>query len=1143
MRDELLHIIGRSPLFRQALDLCTALEPGSYVRVRGAAGSLTACLAVAAAGRSSCVVLLARDEDRAEKLRDDAAFLTGEERVKYLGFRPMHAGQLLDLRGPIAQTETLRALAGGENVLIVAPPASAVQMLPAPDALRASMIEMRAGHDYPFTGFVERLDQLGFIRKEFVESYGDYALRGGIVDVFPFVGEHPVRLEFWGDSLESVREFDVLSQRSIRHLPTAVIAPSFEPPDGGASAGDQQAFTHTLFDYLPADAILLLDEPAFIRNEIRELTEEGIPDILTFAGLADRMKNFRILVQAFADDLAGDGLREAGEINFSATPQPPFNGSSRQLVRFLDGLAAAGYTSLLASDTSQETERLRVLVDDVLTEPVHPGSADAVPSSHLAESPPLFFTGALHEGFIWDAEKLAVITEHEIFGRQKRRGLEKKKRFKGFSQKELQQLKPGDYVVHVDHGIGIYGGLVTLNVGGVEQEAMKILFLENDAVYVNLNYLDRVQKFSAQEGHVPKLQRLGSGEWEKITSRARRKLKDIARDIIALYAKRKLEEGRAFSPDSHWQRELEASFMYEDTPDQASATAAVKQDMEQPVPMDRLICGDVGFGKTEVAVRAVFKAVADGTQAAVLVPTTILALQHYNTFRDRLSRYTVRVEHLTRFRTPASQREVVQRLKEGAVDVIIGTHRLLSKDIGFRNLGLLVVDEEHRFGVAAKEKLRELKASVDTLSLTATPIPRTLHFSLIGARDLSLITTPPRNRLPIITEIIPGDSSGRQIHWEVVREAVLRELHRGGQIYFVHDRIETIDEIAGRVRTLVPNLRVHVAHGQMAGHELEKTMLAFLEKKYDVLVATKIIESGLDIPNVNTIIINRADRFGLAELYQLRGRVGRSNQQAYAYLLVPPFSVLPRLSLRRLQAIEEFTELGSGFNLAMRDLEIRGAGNLLGAEQSGFIMEMGFEMYERILSEAVAELKEQEFSNLFRDGTVPAHRRADTVVETDIEAIIPEIYCDSDTERLDIYRRLSRTRTAEELTAMREELRDRFGEYPEEVGNLFRVVDLRIAAGAAGIPRLALRGDSCILTLPAETDETFYGTGGDENTPFQRLMSLAVRSKDPPMKLKQEGQTLQLVCRIPAQGTGERFDAAAKLLKTIQSAVIVPDSL
>ena len=708
----------------------------------------------------------------------------------------------------------------------------------------------------------------------------------------------------------------------------------------------------------------------------------------------------------------------------------------------------------------------------------------------------------------------------------KRRGTAKRKKFKGFTQKEFQQLKRGDFVVHQDYGIGRFAGLQKIKVRGVETEVMKLVYDESDALYVHLNFIDRVQKYSSQEGHTPTLSKLGGSDWGRLKSRARKKIKDIARDLIKLYARRKHEQGFTFAVDTHWQKEMEASFLYEDTPDQATSTVDVKRDMEQPSPMDRLICGDVGFGKTEVAVRAAFKAVMNGKQVAVLVPTTILAHQHFHTFIDRIGRYSVRVESLTRFRSKNEQREVLEALEEGKVDILIGTHRLLSKDVVFKDLGLLIIDEEQRFGVASKEKLRQFRANVDTLTLTATPIPRTLQFSLMGARDLSLINTPPRNRIPIQTEIA-------QFDLQLIHEVIMKELHRGGQVYFVHDRVQNIDLIRAMLEEHIPKARFHVAHGQMKGHTLEKAMMDFLEKKYDVLLCTKIIESGIDIPSVNTIIINRADRFGLAELYQLRGRVGRSNIQAYAYLLTPPLSVLPRVTLRRLQAIQEFTELGSGFNLAMRDLEIRGAGNLLGGEQSGFILEMGFEMYQRVVEEAVAELKNEEFNELVdQNAREEKKKKGETVIETDIVALIPDIYIEHDAERLDIYRRLYRCESLGDLITMRTELKDRFGEYPEEVEQLFMQIELKVIAAKIGFIKVELEGEILLLYFPPSEEKTFYD--GDD-APFQKMIGQIHELKQFHPHLEHNNKQLMLTVRVKvSENQIERLNSVKAILNKIE---------
>ncbi|MBI1803289.1 MAG: transcription-repair coupling factor [Ignavibacteriae bacterium] len=1160
--------VARSKEFEELQREVGALNAGESVVLRGVAGSLLAFIAEAVFDeRQKQVLLIAADEDCAEKLRDDCALLLGEQNVRIFGARPVHPGRTLDMSSSIAQIETLRALVSETQLLVVASPQSIVEKVPPPERFRQIIIELETNKVYAFQNLITRLQEIGFGRKNFVETYGDFAVRGGILDVFPYVGDNPIRCEFWGDTVESIREFDVLSQRSIRELQSASIVPSLTVEEGftagkvdeADSGSAREALTSSLFDYLQPDAIVLLDEPAAIEREIDELLEGGASNIFSFADVRNRAGKYPLVINTVFGTGRSEIPNPKSQIDFGSISQPSFNGSVNNLVASLEAFLGEGYTVYLTSDTKEESQRLKELIEEVVTSPENSeeerahhrpsfpfpiGRGDVADEAgdrgegqahlpHLASHiQPEFLSETIHSGFTLPSAKLAVFTEHEIFGRLRRRGLAKRRRFKGFSQKELQQLKSGDYVVHVDYGIGVFDGLTRINVGGTEQEVMKLQFLEEDVLYVNLNFINRVQKYSSQEGHTPKLTKLGAAEWERIKSRAKKRIKDIARDIIALYARRKQEKGFAFSPDTHWQKEMEASFMYDDTPDQAIATLDVKRDMESPSPMDRLICGDVGFGKTEVAVRAAFKSVMDGKQVAVLVPTTILALQHFNTFQDRLSRYTVRIENITRFKSTKDQKRIIEEMKQGKVDIVIGTHRLISKDVGFKDLGLLIIDEEHRFGVAAKEKLRQLKASVDTLSLTATPIPRTLHFSLIGARDLSLINTPPRNRLPIVTEIIPADSTGRLRQWHVAREAIVRELHRSGQVYFVHDRVQNIEAIADEIRRHVPEARVHVAHGQMHGHELEKTMLEFLEKKYDVLVATKIIESGLDIPNVNTIVVNRADRFGLAELYQLRGRVGRSNVQAYSYLLTPPLSAIPKAMMRRLQAIEEFTELGSGFNLSMRDLEIRGAGNLLGAEQSGFIMEMGFEMYERVLREAVDELKQEEFQDIFQKQ--PASRIAhlasvETVIESDIEALIPDVYIQSDSERLDVYRRIYRATNESELQEIRNELSDRFGEYPEEVENLFGLVELRLVVLEMGFPKVSLRGEMLTVNLPDETNEWFYGKDGDDGTaPFQKIVEKI--QKDPKnIRLKQEGKVLTVqFTQPPGDGTKKRLEEARK---------------
>jgi transcription-repair coupling factor (superfamily II helicase) len=1105
MIDMLKSAIRASQPNRIIADRTRELAAGEAIVATGLAGSLAPVvfsLLYEATGRQMLIVL--GDTESAEQFRDDMVLLQGKERVSYF----TGAGKHLPGEGgrEVHDIQTLRALQSDPAQVVVTYAGALLASLPSPRLVAEDSVTMRRGEDVDFMQAVLRLQDLGFQRTDFVDAAGDYAVRGGILDAFSFVGENPLRLEFFGNTIDSIREFDAVSQRSIRELDAAVIVPDLLGRTTGP--GDKASW---LLDFLMPDAIVVLDDPDRIRAELAKATGEG-------RGHTDEEFNDVVGLFARIHMLPVRGLGP-DSIDFAALPQPAFNGSVILLRESIASLLEKGYVVVITCDGHSEEQRLKELLTSIAPSSGI-GYSEERGKSALDISRVMFSLEALHQGFVSAPSMLALFTEHQIFNRLKRRGGRKKPRFRGFTEKELVQLHRGDYVVHQDFGIGKFDRLQRIRVRNVEQEVVRVLYEGNDALYVNLNYVNKLQKYSSKEGHVPKLTRLGAPDWERLKSRAKKRVKDIARQLITLYAKRKHMTGFAFPKDTPWQKELEASFMYEDTFDQAKATLSVKEDMESPHPMDRLICGDVGFGKTEVAVRAAFKCVLGGKQAAMLVPTTILAMQHWNTVVDRTLRYGVSVELISRFKPKKEQEKILERLAAGAVDVIIGTHRLLSKDVSFKDLGLLIIDEEHRFGVAAKEKLRQLRVNVDTLALTATPIPRTLHFSLLGARDLSLIATPPRNRLPILTDITQWSD-------DLIRDAVHRELHRGGQVYFVHDRVQTIADVTDRLKKLVPGARIQYAHGQMHAHELEEAMLGFLEKRIDVLVSTKIIESGLDIPNVNTILINRADRFGMAELYQLRGRVGRSNVQAYAHLLIPPVSTLPTGTVRRLQAMQEFTELGSGFNLAMRDLEIRGAGNLLGAEQSGFIETMGFETYTKILEEAVHELKEQEFQGLFAATEEPVRRLHETVVEVEFDALIPETYVEDDIERLALYRRLYGLATPVQLEEVAAELKDRFGKLPVEVENLFDVVRIRLAAGRQGFRRVNVGTDSLEIEFPPETEVWFY-----ERTEFQAIMSSAAQMKQHGVHFRQSGKVLKLLMKFDISGP-HPFKQTLKLLDEI----------
>ncbi|MCB2206384.1 transcription-repair coupling factor [bacterium] len=1016
------------------------------------------------------IVVVAPDAAAAQELWNDCTLLLDEQRVLYIGERYSRMQKKIrNISSTFAENaDALRSLTEQPVRLVLTDIHTVAQEFPSVKDIREQSVHLARGDTIPQLELIKRVAFGGFEQTEFVSATGEYALRGGIVDVFPVGFDNPIRIEFFGDEIDSIREFDALNQRSITPLEeTAFVASLF--------LDDEAEVAHSgMPDFFSKDALLVMDGVEAIDAKAADTAAADLP--------AQLRERFATLLFGVMDAHCSES-RDLG-----SESQPSLNGSIRQLQELLVRLQEEGYSTWLVADSPQQSSRLEDLLHSAEEQ------EDDAPAL-----PPLQYQiryCPLTEGFLLPSLRVAVLTEHQVFNRHHIR-----KRAshgtKGLSLREMKQLRIGDYVVHTDKGIGRFQGFETITVNGGLQETARLTYMDDDALFVNLNYIHKLSKYSSEEGHTPQLSKLGSGAWERARAKTKKRLKDIARDLIQLYAKRKLSEGYAFSPDGQWQKEMEASFIYEDTPDQAKATVDVKNDMEEAVPMDRLVCGDVGYGKTEVAVRAAFKAVVDGKQVAVLVPTTILAQQHYHTFRDRLGRYSVIVESLSRFKSRKQQTEIVEKLSRGNVDILIGTHRLLSKDVHFKNLGLLIVDEEHRFGVAAKEKLRELRANVDTMTMTATPIPRTLNFSLLGARDLSVIETPPRNRLPIITHILPFEQ-------ETIVEGVERELQRGGQVFFVNDRVQDLEILADTLRSYLPGVRIATAHGQMKSSELERVMMRFMEKKVDILVATKIIESGLDIPNANTIFINKANHFGLAELYQLRGRVGRSNTQAYAYLLIPPQAKFTRDALKRLQAIEEFSELGTGFQLAMRDLEIRGAGNLLGAEQHGFITEIGFDLYMLTLEEAVAELKAEEFEGLFADEEQEVRPRADVVMELGMDAYLPNSYVSNSTERFDLYKRLYNCVTDEEITEIEQELTDRFGSLPEEGKALIFSVQVRLIAARIRLARVTLEQGQLNIALPPPEDEIFY------ERHFQHLMAWVLSHKDR-VKLEQDSRQVRMI--------------------------------
>jgi len=889
--------------------------------------------------------------------------------------------------------------------------------------INSEHLTLSVGENIAFDDFIKKFLLKGFDRKNYVASQGDIAVRGGIVDIFPIGQSNPLRIEFWGDTIDSIREFAPVSQRSIKNYKEiSFIADLFL---------DQKLYDVSIIDSIDKNTLLILDEPDTFNL-----------DVLNRNNIQFKRLDFNAL---------GDA-----DIRIKTEPFPTIDSSIKSLCKEIIYLNDNKYNIIITADGKTNLNRLKDLICHEFENISLPKIADSI----------IWNEQPLSSGFVSENDLIVVFTEHQIFNRLRTK-TGRRKKFDSITFAELQALHIGDYIVHEDKGIARFEGFITIEIGGAKQDCLKLTFADDGIVYVSLNYISKISKYSAQDGHQPILSKLGTGEWLKRKARAKSKIKDIARDLIKLYALRKTKAGFAFPTDNDWQREFEASFIYEDTPDQMTATDDIKFDMTSSFPMDRLICGDVGFGKTEVAIRATFKAVQAGKQVAILVPTTILAHQHFMSFCDRMSRYPVRIEVLSRFRSKKEQLEILKDLESGRVDILIGTHRILSKDIIFKDLGLLVIDEEHRFGVSSKEKLRHLRENVDTLTLTATPIPRTLNFSLMGARDLSIMETPPRNRLPVYTQIINWDE-------ELIIEAIKKEIGRNGQCFIVNDKVNDLEDIANKLRASLPSLKFGIAHGQMPGNLLEKEMELFIEGKYDVLIATKIIESGIDIPNANTIIINRANNFGLAELYQLRGRVGRTNKQAYCYLVVPNSKTLTNTAIKRLQAVEEFTDLGSGFKLAMRDLEIRGAGNLLGAEQSGFIIDMGFELYQKILDEAVEELKNEEFLDYFPKSDEISFQNDEIAIEIMQDALFPDSYISNSTDRYLYYRKLYKIRELKELDDVIVEITDKYGRLPEQAQNLIFVIKIRIAGIKTGFTRITVKENHIICELPPKENEKFY---------------------------------------------------------------------
>ena len=975
--------------------------------------------------------------------------------------------------------------------------------------LQKNTLEIKVGEKISVEFISEFLMESGFERRDFVYHPGEFSIRGGIVDVYSFSSDKPFRIEFFGAEIESIRSFEPSSQLSLKNFQHIHLIPDI-------STAELIETAQCLTEYLPNNSLLFVDDLSRVFSHIdysfakAQKAYNGLmetvqkpPDVL-YLSAATALQYFSefSIIEFDADEVDGTSAIE----EFNQTPQPAFNKNFELLFQNLLENKSKGYKNFFLTESAKQAERIQSIFTDLGLVKQYKGEFNK-----LFE--PVWLN--VHEGFIDHDLKVAAYTDHQIFERYHKYNLRASayKSKEALTLKEIQSLNPGDFVTHIDHGIGRFAGLEKMMVNGKEQEAIRLIYKDNDVLLVSIHSLHRISKYSGKEGNVPRVDKLGSSHWQTLKSKTKRKVKEIAFDLIKLYAKRKSMNGHAFAPDNYMQNELEASFIYEDTPDQEKSSSDVKRDMEKPYPMDRLVCGDVGFGKTEVAIRAAFKAVCDGKQVAVLVPTTILALQHYKTFSERLRGMPCTVDYLNRFKSANEQKETLKKLTEGKIDIIIGTHKLAGKDIKFYDLGLLIIDEEQKFGVAIKDKLKTIKTTVDTLTLTATPIPRTLQFSLMGARDLSVIATPPPNRFPIQTELISFNE-------EQVRDAIVYEIQRGGQVFFVHNKVQSLPEIAGMINRLVPEAKVGIGHGQMDGDKLENIMLAFIDGYYDVLVSTTIVESGLDIPNANTIIINDAQNFGLSDLHQMRGRVGRSNKKAFCYLLVPSLLILTNDARKRLRAITEFTDLGSGFNIAMKDLDIRGAGNLLGGEQSGFINDMGFETYMKILGEAMDELKEEDWykdSVGHEEGSLAVFSKTfvrETVLETDLELLIPNDYVQSVTERLNLYRELDEIVKEKDLLQFENNLKDRFGVIPRPVGELINAVRLRWSAMQAGFEKIILKNRKMVLYFLSKTDSPYF-----VSPEFGKVMSY-VQSQPEFCSLKEaSGKLILTVNRVESIGS------------------------
>jgi transcription-repair coupling factor (superfamily II helicase) len=1030
------------------------------------------------------LMVLDNAEQAAYHLNDLEQLLSSKEVLYFpASYREAYKPEATDNANVLLRSEVLKKLSNSKKKkIIVTYPQALFEKVISQQTLKRKTLTVKKGDIIGLDFVNETLFEYGFDRVNFVTQPGEFSVRGGIIDVFSFAHQHPYRIEFFDEEIESLRSFDVNTQLSITPLEQIDLLPNTSK----VSFSEKRK---SLIDSLPGQRTVVFNQLDLCLDRIEKL---GIKAVKQFESLENSIQYppeiLFLSPQELLERLNGqstvlinnsDQLKPQGRISVKQSPQPSINKQFDRLVQILNANHASGFENYIFCSSDAQRKRFNEILEEMETK-VH----------YKTEVCPLF------EGFEDIEAKIACFTDHQIFERYHKYKLRSAAAKKDvLTLKELTHLKIGDFVTHIDHGIGKFGGLQKIDVDGVIQEAIKLSYGEGDILYLSIHSLHKIAKFNGKDGHVPKLNKLGSKAWKVLKQKTKTRVKAIAFDLIKLYAKRREKIGHAFPPDSYLQLELEASFMFEDTPDQSKATAAVKADMENERPMDRLVCGDVGFGKTEVAIRAAFKAADDSKQVAVLVPTTILAFQHHKTFSKRLKELPVKVDYLNRFRSTKDRKRILEELQQGKIDILIGTHQLVNKSVKFRDLGLLIVDEEQKFGVAVKEKLRELKTNVDVLTLTATPIPRTLQFSLMAARDLSVIATPPPNRYPIESEVVRFSET-------LIRDAIRYELQRGGQIYFIHNRVENIQEVAGMVQRLIPDARIAVGHGQMEGNRLEKTLLGFMEGQADILIATTIVENGLDVPNANTIFINNAQSFGLSDLHQMRGRVGRSNKKGFCYFITPPLSAMASDAQKRINAISQFSELGAGIQIAMKDLEIRGAGDLLGGEQSGFINEIGFETYQKILEEAIEELKENEFKTLFKDEKKSKEKNyvKEVQIDTDFEILFPDEYINVVNERLILYNELSAIKDEEALKGFKKNLEDRFGKIPPEGEELLSTLRLKWLASKMGLERLIIKNKKCVGYFLSDQQSDFY------QSPLFNQILLGVQ-KQPKKYSMKENQT------------------------------------